>query len=200
MYVSIAEVKAAGLCTDKSDAEITSYITAASAKLEVWTGHFFEPRQYDIHLSCNGGRRIFLPYRVSSLTSINVGGIAINLSDVFITQDGWVLERCKGWGDGIITISGVFGVVNENGEAPMLIKEVMLRLIARESIPIGDIDGQKELALSVRVTAETTDGHSYSLAAPPNIGVIGTYGYWTGDTAIDSIIAAYQRPPAIGAA
>ena len=80
-----------------------------------------------------------------------------------------------------IAIVGQLGFVEADGSPPPAIVKTVKRMVMREVQQVAFED----VSLA-RVTSESTDGHSYSLA-----GAISSSGL-TGDPVIDSILATYK--------
>lgn len=201
MYCTVEEVRAAGVGEGFEDEAITAAIRRACDKIDAWTRMRFLPTNKTYFFSGHGGKTILLDLDVISLERVTIDGYVVDLEGIIIVQNGLALFRPGGWprGEYNVMITGMFGRVTEEGEPPAQIREAAIRLAQREIVPIGDRDGQAEITRFGRIQSETTDGHSYTLAKPANVGEIGTFGYWTGDAAIDGVLLHFMAPISIRA-
>ena len=197
MYCTVEDFKSAGIGGEHTDAEIERAIKRACAKIDTWTGLCFKPVKHTRFPDT--GRALHLDLDIISIESLLIDGYEVLPGDVRIVQNGLALYYKNGWSKGKynILLTGMFGRVTEEGEPPAQIVEVAMRLAARELVPLGDTEAQSEMIRSGLVQSETTDGHSYSLAKPSSVGEIGTFGYWTGDAAIDGVLSHFQAPTRI---
>ena len=97
-----------------------------------------------------------------------------------------------------VTVRGVFGYTEPDGSptgrTPELIRHVTKLLVMRELPRIADLDRREDLQKRWRLTSERTRDQSYTLEA------LKLTGEFTGDPEIDGILAAFVRPPDLGAA
>jgi hypothetical protein len=209
MYCDINDLRMEGVLeATVDDAGLARRIRAACAKIDLWTGLWFEARQKTFFLDGRGGRLLDLDIPAIALTGVSVDGENIPLASVRIVDEGYSLLLQPGWRRGLrnIEISGTFGVVVPSDETPgeyetpSPIVEVAKRLTLREIVPLTDGSAQEEMRIAGRIVSETTDGHSYTLANTADTTVTGAYGSWTGDPFIDSILMSYQPPIKIGCA
>jgi hypothetical protein len=102
-----------------------------------------------------------------------------------------------------VVIAGVFGYTEPDGSTvgsiPEDIQHCCALLTLRTSRFLGDPDRELENA-AFRITMEKTRQQSISFAMPTGRAGSMAFGYFTGDPEIDAILAAYMRPPALGAA
>jgi len=96
-----------------------------------------------------------------------------------------------------IHVRGYFGFTEYDGspwgETPLLIQHVT-RLIAMRELPkLGNRDEREDAQWRWRVTSDKAKDVSVDMADPRK------WGEWFGDPEIDSILASFVRPPAIGA-
>lgn len=199
MYCSVEDFKSAGMGGGYTDAEIEKAIIRASAKIDTWTGLCFKPVLKTYSFSGHGGEMLHLDLDIISVESLLIDGYEVLPGDVLIVQNGLALYYKNGWSKGKynILLTGKFGRVTAAGEPPAQIVEATMRLAARELVPLNDLEAQAEITKSGLVESETTDGHSYTLAKPANVGEIGTFGYWTGDASIDGVLSHFQAPTQI---
>jgi hypothetical protein len=64
----------------------------------------------------------------------------------------------------------------------------------RELPLLGHVDAREDAQRRFRITSERTRDQSYTLEA------LRLHGAFTGDPEIDNILAAFSRPPDLGAA
>jgi len=97
-----------------------------------------------------------------------------------------------------VTIRGVFGYTEPDGSptgaTPALIRHATKLLVMRELPQLGDADRREDARRRWRLTGERTRDQSYTLDA------LKLQGAFTGDPEIDNILAAFARPPDLGAA
>lgn len=102
-----------------------------------------------------------------------------------------------------VVVKGVFGFTEPDGSStgsvPDEIRLVCALLTLRNTRLLTDPDREADNA-AFRITQERTRQQSVSFAAPTGRAGSMTFGYFTGDGEIDAILAAFMRPPALGAA
>lgn len=102
-----------------------------------------------------------------------------------------------------VVIKGVFGYTDPDGsttgEVPDEIRLVCALLTLRNTRFLTDEDREFDNA-AFRITQERTRQQSISFGSPGGRAQSMIYGFFTGDPEIDHILAAYMRPPALGAA
>jgi hypothetical protein len=95
-----------------------------------------------------------------------------------------------------VRIVGVFGYTDPDGTTtgttPLAIAEVNRALVMRMFPRLNDTDELEDRTKRHRIRSESTKGQSYSLEA------LAAKGAFTGDPAIDDVLAAYMRPAALG--
>lgn len=199
MYCTVEDFKSAGMGGEHTDAEIEKAIKRACTKIDTWTGLCFKPLLKTYSFSGHGGETLHLDLDIISIESLLIDGYEVLPGDVRIVQNGLALYYENGWSKGKynILLTGRFGRVTAEGETPAQIIEAAMRLAVRELVPWGDYEAQAEITRFGLAQSETTDGHSYTLAKPASVGEIGTYGYWTGDAAIDGVLSHFQAPTQI---
>lgn len=96
----------------------------------------------------------------------------------------------SGWGVGVrnVHVTAVWGYCDEQGRTPEQVRKLLALLTIRELADLGD-DGDRGNLLAGAVIAEAVEGRSVTLAS----GAAGAGA--TGDRLIDTLIAAYRRPP-----
>lgn len=201
MYCTIEDVRNAGAGGGLDDAVVAAAIRRACDKIDAWTRMRFLPTEKSYYFSGHGGKTLLLDLDIIVLDRVVIDGYVVDPEGIIVVQSGLALYRPGGWprGEYNVLITGTFGRCTEQGEPPAQIHEAAIRLAERELVPIGDRDGQAEITRFGRIVSETTDGHSYSLAKPANVGEIGTFGYWTGDAAIDGVLVHFVAPTKIRA-
>jgi hypothetical protein len=104
-----------------------------------------------------------------------------------------------------VTIIGVFGYTdpdppNSSGKTPDLISHVCKLITIRELDKMTNTSARFDRHNRHRLTSERTRDQAYTLEG---LGALGggriAGSAWTGDPEIDSILAYYTRPPALGA-
>lgn len=100
-----------------------------------------------------------------------------------------------------VTVSGVFGYTdydgaNPQGSTPLLIRRACMLLVIRDLYKFADISNRDEMLKRSRIIIERTRDQSYELE---NLARLRG-AMFTGDPEIDNILAAYMRPPFLGAA
>jgi hypothetical protein len=98
-----------------------------------------------------------------------------------------------------VTVKGVFGYTDPappstTGETPELIRHACKLLVMRELPKMAQTAARDDATNRYRLTSERTRDQAYTLE-----GLGKRTGYFTGDPAIDNILASYMRPPALGA-
>ena len=95
-------------------------------------------------------------------------------------------------------MNGVFGYTDPDGSGvghtPELIRHVTKLLVLREIPTMTDTSLREERQKRWRIVSERTRDQGY------NLDPLRAHGGFTGDPEIDAILAAYQRPPQLGAA
>lgn len=77
------------------------------------------------------------------------------------------------------------------GSTPRLIQLLTLLLVVRDQAQLADLESREDWTARWRLLEEKTRDQSYKLA-PLDGGARGQAGAWTGDPAIDAIIASYR--------
>jgi hypothetical protein len=98
-----------------------------------------------------------------------------------------------------ITVSGLFGYTDRSplldvGETPTDIARVVMMLVDRERIAIGDAEGRAERQNIGRVRSVSTADQSISYGEGSE-GARASTGAFTGDADIDEILLAYAAAP-----
>lgn len=110
---------------------------------------------------------------------------------------GWVAPATDiavwAHGNQNVIIDGVFGYTDPIGDSlgvtPDLLRRVCMMLVARDLLPLSDIQGRLEVQESYRLLSERTREQSYQLA-PGKAGL----GWFTGDAAVDDLLVQFVRP------
>ena len=177
----------------------------------------FAPRAATYVFDGAGVEVLPLPAPVIALTSVSIGGDALDLATLHTyglvtgpraemrnpklarasSLPGYRAGCAPRWPTGRRNIAVVasLGFTKANGTSPPdAIRDACLRLAIRNLPRLGDAAGQSERRRA-EVFRESTDGHSYELA-----GVLpGAVGAWrraglSGDPEIDVVLASYRRP------
>jgi hypothetical protein len=107
--------------------------------------------------------------------------------------------RSLAWPIGVqnVHVRGFFGYTDPDespwGDTPLLIQHVCRLIVARELPKIGDRDAREDAQWRWRVTSDSAKDISVDLADPRK-----GWGDFFGDPEIDSILASFVRPPAMG--
>lgn len=109
------------------------------------------------------------------------------------------------WPEGTqnVEVTGIFGYTDDDGSAvgrtPLLIERACAMLVIRNLPLLTDADGLQDAQNASRVLEYKTRDQTIKYADPSKLGSRGV-GAFTGDPAIDTILAGYVRPPHLGAA
>lgn len=228
-YAFVSDMRAEGVpVMDASDARLQVLIALASRYIERMTGRFFEPRPQTLTLDGRGGRTLLFGQPIIGIESVRIDSSPFSPADLpidrsllrvynrHLTQglllpddrDNPKLElfhvddeaRAFVWpkGQQNVTVTGVFGYTEPDGSptgrTPELIRHATKLLVMRELPLLGNVDQREDAQRRFRLTSERTRDQSYTLEA------LRLHGAFTGDPEIDNILAAYQRPPDLGAA
>ena len=97
-----------------------------------------------------------------------------------------------------VVINGLFGYTDPDGSptgrTPELIRHVTKLLVLREIPTMTDTSQREDRQKRWRIVSERTRDQGY------NLDPLHAHGGFTGDPAIDAILAAYERAPQLGAA
>lgn len=98
----------------------------------------------------------------------------------------------SGWGVGVrnVHVTALWGYCDELGRTPEQVRKLLALLTIREGLDLGD-DHDRGSLLAGAVISEQVEGRSVALA--PGAAGAGP----TGDRVIDTLIAAYRRPPQV---
>jgi hypothetical protein len=102
-----------------------------------------------------------------------------------------------------VQLAGLFGYTDPDpdyppGSTPEMIRHVAMLLFAREMLPLSDGDGRDDAANAYRVDSLRTRDQSVTYGADRMQLTTKGANEFTGDPAIDDIIAMYMAPPFIG--
>lgn len=192
-YCTIENLRNEGLTEDDySDERLSELIKMSCDFIDKITGQFFELREIALTFDGRGGQYLVLPYPLIEATEILVDDEAVNDFVLYNRLEDRVypkIYRERKWPKGIlnISISGSWGYVDENLQTPTPIKRIATKLAMYHFPALNDSDAQEQLNINGRVISETTDGHSYSLAAVDSSSLI------TGDKEIDDVLKFYTR-------
>jgi hypothetical protein len=227
-YAFVSDLRAEGISVAQaSDARLQSLIALASRYIERMTGRFFEPRPQTLSLDGSGGRALLIGQPIIGVDAVAVDSSPFSPADLdvdaslfrvynrHLTQglllpddrDNPKIELFAADAVGNLTwpkgsqnvrVSGVFGYTepdgSPSGRTPELIRHATKLLVMRELPLLGDVDQREDAQRRFRITSERTRDQSYTLEA------LRLHGSFTGDPEIDNVLAAYQRPPDLGAA
>lgn len=192
-YCTIEDLRNEGLTEDDySDERLSELIKMSCDFIDRITGQFFELRELALRFDGRGGQYLVLPYPLIEATKILVDDEVVNDFVLYNRLEDRVypkIYRKRKWSKGVLNISvlGSWGYVDENLQTPAPIKRVAVKLALYHFPALNDSDAQEQLNINGRVISETTDGHSYSLAAVDSNSLI------TGDAEIDSVLKFYTR-------
>lgn len=101
-----------------------------------------------------------------------------------------------------VVVTGVFGYTEPDGSTvgkiPDDIRHVCALLTLRNTVQLTDEDRASQ-NFAFRISQERTKEQGVGYASPGGRAASMVYGYFTGDPEIDHILAAYMRPPSLGA-
>lgn len=203
MYCSIEDIRAEGVTEDQAgDARLTELIGLSCAYIDRMTRQWFEPREKTLRLDGTGGEVLPLPvFLIEQPESVTVDGEPVTdftLYNRFPPADdrGYPKMRRKAlWPKGILNveIKGLWGYVDEGPDGgyvtPPLIRRAAMKLALYNFPSLGDSEAQEEKALRGALLKETTDGHSYELAA--DVLTAMASNSITGDAEIDQILMQF---------
>lgn len=226
-YCTVAELRDEGVSDPPTDAALERRIALGTALIDKWTGRWFEPRTLTILADGTGAAALLLGQPIISISSVRLSASdTIDLEQVriynrhlsgFLDPDDrenprieWLALDHGSWPRGRhnLEIEGIFGytdpdvggVAAATGVTPPLIKHACMLMVLRNLAPLADTDAREESLRAGRVTSLRTRDQSISYAGPGAAGgSTRLLGAFSGDPEIDSIIAAYCRPPALGA-
>lgn len=177
-YVTIEDVRTFGLTEDilESDLEVARLITHASLQIDNYCGQWFNLRDKSLRVKYNGGRYIFLPTMLMSLSSITniFSGEEIDTESVILFNsipDDYDDPRIylpysiPISTDGVdLLIDGIWGVVaDELGTILEPIRRACLITIA-DLLGYNTIE-YEDTSLRQFIVMETTDRHQYTLSS-----------------------------------
>jgi hypothetical protein len=228
-YAFVSDLRAEGVAaSDASDARLQSLIALASRYIERMTARFFEPRPQTLTLDGAGGRTLSLGHPIIAVEAVSIDSSPFSAADLPIDaslfrvynrhlteglllpddRDNPRLEFVHGeipvgrlaWpkGQQNVRVQGVFGYTEPDGSptgrTPELIRHATKLLVMRELPLLGHVDAREDAQRRFRISSERTRDQSYTLEA------LRLQGAFTGDPEIDTILAAFSRPPDLGAA
>ncbi len=188
-----------------SDARIARCIELASRYIESVTGRFFEPRRQSLTLDGGGTCELLLDQPIIAVESVDGRPAAVvygrHLSQGLALPDDRESPRLRlaaPRGHQNVRVSGLFGYTEPDGSlagrTPRLIREVCMRLVARELPRLADVGAREDARQRHRLLQEKTREQSYSLDKRLHRGGL------TGDPDIDDILVQFMRPVGLGAA
>lgn len=193
-YITVEELRKAGITEEQASRDrLEALILRAMSLIELHTGQWFEPRQRVYTLDGNGRKSVDLPVPVADPDTLMVwvdGQLLMPGSFSVCSQgeDRWdpYLWRAEGWprGHRNIRVQGMFGFVEDNGKTPEPIKHACAMYV---QLLLKHPDERR------RVSQEGAEGAQVTYERDSRFA-----GY-SGDPEIDSILAAYRRPIAVGA-
>ena len=203
MYCSIEDIRAEGVTEEQaSDARLSELIGLACGYIDRMTGQWFEPREKTLRLDGTGGEVLPLPvFLIERPEIVTADGVEIAdyvLYNRFPPADdrGYPkMYRKTRWPKGVLNVEvkGLWGYVDEDARGgyftPPLIKRAAMKLALYNFPSLGDAEAQEEKALRGSLLKETTDGHSYELAA--DVLAAMASDAITGDTEIDGILKQF---------
>ena len=106
-----------------------------------------------------------------------------------------------------VRLAGVFGYTEPDGSpwggTPALLREAAIRLAIRYAVKVTDMEAAAEQRFAARITSERTRDQAITYGAGTGPGTIGggaSVGVFSGDPAIDALLALFLAPPDLGAA
>lgn len=199
------------------DGRLALLIRLVQQYISLVTGNIFTKENLTLLLDGPGTPTLFLPVPIIDLTSLSIideEGVEELLAPAYYKvynrtdplcddRKNPKIVRVRGFeprfpeGRQNIKLIGNFGYVELDAEAeedwrtPDPIQRAAIMLIIRELDLLANENNRAKKDRS-RITSESAQGHSYSLAT------LAIKGGITGDWEIDTILALYRRPIAIG--
>jgi hypothetical protein len=103
-----------------------------------------------------------------------------------------------------VQLSGLWGYTDPDadcqvGVTPDMIRRATMMLVAREMVGIGDVAGRADAQNAYRISDQRTRDQSVTYGpGRSDLAASGGAGEFTGDPAIDDLIAQFVAPPFIG--
>lgn len=203
-YITLQDMRNEGVKDPPfSDAWVTERIRLASSLFEIATGRYFERRDSQTFLLDGSGSKVLRfvipPVATDAITSVTLDGTLVDSSEyqVIIPYSPAAniharlvrLAGCWRRGSENIAIVGSFGVVDEAGQTPYLVKDAIKRIATLEMPQIGDADARR----SREIIEEEHRDYRYKLS--DQVTRSGSFG----DRDIDRIVATF-KPIGIAAA
>jgi hypothetical protein len=199
-YVSVEDMRIEGVAAQSYPNKwIEDRIALACATVNALTHCFFEKREeYVVKMDGRGHDTLFLPVppvSTSAIDGVTVDGESVDSEyfEVLMPEfpDGRYNPKLRHltsiWpkGKSNIVITGDFGFVEADESTPLLIQDVVKRIVMWNLPKIGDADAQK----AGQIIRESLRDYSYQLADPSKI----PQGFFR-DLKVDTILARFQKP------
>lgn len=214
MYATVQEIRSEGIEPGAaSDSRVDIAIRNASALIDKFTRQWFEPRRKLLTLDGRGAATLFLRIPIISVERVSVDDRELAASEYAAYSSEWdrknprVVRKSGNFpkGKANVEMLGTFGFVDASVDAdgkpvystPEPIRWACRRLTVLDLLsptaPRYDEEAT-DAKTRLRLAAENTDGHSYSLARETRPAP------FTGDADVDTILLSYSAPSSVGGA
>lgn len=210
MYATVADLRAEGVTEAMApDARLLALIDEAGRAIDRVTGWFFEPRAAMLVLDGRGAPSLEPPVPPIRLDRLEIGRMAVALPDEVVVVGAPVgpgfdapritlrSERVFPRATGNVEAEGLWGYTEPDGtpegRTPLEIRRACMLFVLRLLHPLAGA-ASTDARNRWRIIEERTRDQSYRLDGVKEVGP------FTGDPELDSILARYRRPLAMGAA
>lgn len=214
MYATAQEMRGEGIEPGAaSDIRVETAIRNASALIDKFTRQWFEPRRKLLTLDGRGVATLFLRIPIIGVERVSADGRELAASEYVAYSSEWdrknprIVRRSGVFPKGRANVEalGTFGFVDTSFGAddkpiystPEPIRWACRRLVVLDLLspaaPRYDEEAT-DAKTRLRLAAENTDGHSYSLVKETRPAP------FTGDADIDAILLAFATPLSVGGA
>ena len=213
MYATVQEIRGEGVEPGAaSDLRVETAIRNASALIDKFTRQWFEPRRKLLTLDGRGAATLFLRIPIIGVERVIVDGRELAASEYAAYSSSGPEESAHRQKSGSfpkgkanVEALGTFGFVDTSLDAdgkpsystPEPIRWACRRLVVLDLLspaaPRYDEEAT-DAKTRLRLAAENTDGHSYSLVKEARPAP------FTGDADIDAILLAFAGPLSVGGA
>lgn len=216
-YLSLAEAKA--MAPTASDAVLLAAIKIYQDYFEQTTGWWFEPRRVDMVIDGEGRQEIEIPFPIISISAIYLNGqsVATATSDytyctdrrmpawraaprISLGSNGWLTDPYAAEsylrfapGQYNQRIVGTFGMVDEDGDTPAIIKEALLRCI-RLHCSSGSTSGSGTVSSGI-LTKLVVKDHEQTFQPATAAPIVRTpMPLVVRDSWVEGVLRQYRRP------
>jgi len=209
MYTTAQDLRDEGVTTaEASDARLIALIAEATDTIDRVTGWFFEPRARTLRLDGRGTPSLSVPWMPLVIDRLSVDDRLVDTDDVrwvgAPVEPGFIEPRVElraglfARGDSNVELEGTWGYTESDGSrfgrTPLAIRRACMLLVMRTLPRLTDHDLVSDARNIWRLVEARTRDQSFSLSKPLQRADL------TGDPEVDTILARYARPVALGAA